>query len=228
MHRCCATTTTCSPSTSTPVASTCSPTTARWTPRRRRRLGGSALRPGLDLPLGGRPSLSGLEIRSPAAGTRSSGCAAASSPTGAATSRPATRRPRRRGTREVASHDGVTAGRGRARRRPGRGGHGRPEGRPAGSGAADVTSTEADLVAAASDDRLILPGAAPVAPPRIDVDTFAAEGVAALVKPGEAFEQTGISRTPWVRGSLDRRRRRARHAGLDGGAGLQRGAGSPA
>ena len=58
---------------------------------------------------------------------------------------------------------------------------------PRARSAADVTSTEADLVAAASDDRLILPGVAPVAPPRIDVDAFAAAGVAALVKPGEAF-----------------------------------------
>ena len=67
-------------------------------------------------------------------------------------------------------------------------------------GAADIASTEADLVAAAADDRLILPGIAPVAPPRIDVDAFAAAGVAALLKPGETFEQTGISRSPWVRG----------------------------
>jgi hypothetical protein len=66
--------------------------------------------------------------------------------------------------------------------------------------AADVASTEADLVAAASDNRLILPGIAPVAPPTIDLNAFAAAGVAALVKPHEGFQQTGISRTPWVRG----------------------------
>ena len=36
---------------------------------------------------------------------------------------------------------------------------------PQARSAADVTSTEAELVAAASDDRLILPGVAPVAPP---------------------------------------------------------------
>jgi hypothetical protein len=66
--------------------------------------------------------------------------------------------------------------------------------------AADVASTEADLVAAASDARLILPGVAPVAPPKIDLDAFVAAGVAALVKPTEAFKQSGISRTPWVRG----------------------------
>jgi hypothetical protein len=71
---------------------------------------------------------------------------------------------------------------------------------PRSRSAAGVTSTEADLVAAASDDRLILPGVAPVAPPTIGVDAFAAAGMAALVKAGEGFEQTGISRTPWVRG----------------------------
>ena len=71
---------------------------------------------------------------------------------------------------------------------------------PQSRSADDVTSSEADLVAAASDDRLMLPGVAPVAPPRIDLDTFVAAGTAALVKPGEAFAQTGVSRTPWVRG----------------------------
>ena len=67
-------------------------------------------------------------------------------------------------------------------------------------GVAGISTTEADLVAAASDDRLILPGVAPVAPPRIDVAAFATAGVAALVKPGEDFVQTGLSRSPWVRG----------------------------
>jgi hypothetical protein len=71
---------------------------------------------------------------------------------------------------------------------------------PRSRGAAGIAATEADLVAAASDDRLILPGAAPVAPPRIDLDTFTAAGLTALVQPGEAFEKTGTSRTPWVRG----------------------------
>ncbi len=67
-------------------------------------------------------------------------------------------------------------------------------------GAVVIAPTEADLVDAAADDRLILPGVAPVAPPRIDVDAFAAAGLAALIKPGETFAQTGISRSPWVRG----------------------------
>ncbi len=71
---------------------------------------------------------------------------------------------------------------------------------PRARGAAQVMSTEDDLVAAAADDRLILPGVAPVAPPRIDVDEFTAAGLAALLKPDETFEQTGLSRAPWVRG----------------------------
>ncbi len=67
-------------------------------------------------------------------------------------------------------------------------------------GSRDLDSREDDLVAAAADERLILPGVAPVAPPTIDVDAFAAAGVAALVKPGETFDQSGIDRSPWVRG----------------------------
>jgi hypothetical protein len=68
-------------------------------------------------------------------------------------------------------------------------------------GAADVARTEAELVAAASDDRLILPGLAPpVSPRRIDLGAFVSAGVAALVKPGETFEQDDVSRAPWVRG----------------------------
>ena len=44
-------------------------------------------------------------------------------------------------------------------------------------GAAPPTSRAArPAAAAASDDRLILPGVAPVAPPRIDLDTFVAAG----------------------------------------------------
>ncbi len=66
---------------------------------------------------------------------------------------------------------------------------------------ADVASTEAELVAAASDTRLILPGVAPVSPRRIDLDAFVGSGLTALVKPGETFQQTGVSRSPWVRGT---------------------------
>ena len=71
----------------------------------------------------------------------------------------------------------------------------REAGRGSGAGHA-----EADLAAAAADDRLILPGIAPVAPPTIDEASFAAAGVAALMRPGDTFAQTGIDRAPWVRG----------------------------
>jgi hypothetical protein len=63
-----------------------------------------------------------------------------------------------------------------------------------------VGNGEADLAAAAADERLILPGVAPVAPPTIGLDAFAG-GLAALVTPREAFEQNGSDRTPWVRGA---------------------------
>jgi len=64
-----------------------------------------------------------------------------------------------------------------------------------------IAVSEDDLVAAATDDRLILPGEAPVSPPVIDADAFAAAGLAALVHPGESFEQTSVDRSPRVRGS---------------------------
>ena len=83
---------------------------------------------------------------------------------------------------------------------------------PQARNAAGVASTEADLIAAASDARLILPGLAPVAPPGIDVDAFAAAGLAALVEPGEAFQQTGHQQDALGARRLERRRCRARHA----------------
>jgi hypothetical protein len=61
--------------------------------------------------------------------------------------------------------------------------------------------SEADLVAAASDVRLILPGLAPQAPPTIDSDTFASAGRAALVSADRTFEQTSLDRSPAVRGT---------------------------
>jgi hypothetical protein len=65
-----------------------------------------------------------------------------------------------------------------------------------------IDSTDDELVAAAADERLTLPGSnPPVSPPLIDSDTFASEGVAALVRAGESFDQTSIDRTPEVRGS---------------------------
>jgi hypothetical protein len=74
-----------------------------------------------------------------------------------------------------------------------------------------VGSQEADLVAAAADDRLTLPGRPPVAPPDLDLEAFAAAGQAALVvaKLGELFEQTSIDRSPevsgrWTDDELDR------------------------
>jgi hypothetical protein len=61
---------------------------------------------------------------------------------------------------------------------------------------------EADLVAAAGDDRLVLPGdAPPVAPPTLDPETFAAYGEAALVLDGESFTRGSVDRTPTVRGT---------------------------
>jgi len=63
-----------------------------------------------------------------------------------------------------------------------------------------VDSSQSDLAQAAADDRLILPGAAPVAPPVIDAAAFAAAGAAQLVGTGESFDQSGLDRSPWVRG----------------------------
>ena len=65
----------------------------------------------------------------------------------------------------------------------------------------EKTIGEADLVAGAADDRLILPGDAPVAPPALDSATFAEYGEAALVRDGETFTQTALDRTPFVRGT---------------------------
>ena len=99
---------------------------------------------------------------------------------------------------------------------------------PQARSAADVTSTEAELVAAASDDRLILPGVAPVAPPRIDVDAFAAAGVAALVQAGRGLRADRDQQVALGARRPERGRRRAWHRRLDGGAGLQPGRSSPA
>ena len=62
-------------------------------------------------------------------------------------------------------------------------------------------SGESDLVAAAADDRLKLPGDAPVAPPRLDPEKFETAGTAALVGEDEAFTRTSIDRVPEVRGA---------------------------
>lgn len=62
-------------------------------------------------------------------------------------------------------------------------------------------SSEAALVAAASDDRLVLPGQAPQAPPTIESDTFASAGQAALLTEDETFVQTSLDRSPAVRGT---------------------------
>jgi hypothetical protein len=62
-------------------------------------------------------------------------------------------------------------------------------------------ASELELVAAAADPRLSLPGDAPVSPPRLAAETFASAGVAALVVGDESFAQTSIDRTPEVRGS---------------------------
>ena len=64
-----------------------------------------------------------------------------------------------------------------------------------------VDRTDDDLVAAASDERLILPGDAPVAPPVIDQKAFADAGLAALVVTDESFDQASIDRSPQVRGT---------------------------
>jgi hypothetical protein len=61
--------------------------------------------------------------------------------------------------------------------------------------------TAADLAAAAGDDRLVLPGDAPVAPPSLDSATFATSGVASLVRDGETFTQTSLDLSPSVRGT---------------------------
>jgi hypothetical protein len=56
-------------------------------------------------------------------------------------------------------------------------------------------------VAAAADDRLALPGAAPQAPPTIDSAAFASAGEAALLADGQSFDQTVLDRAPFVRGT---------------------------
>jgi hypothetical protein len=61
--------------------------------------------------------------------------------------------------------------------------------------------SEATLVAAASDARLVLPGRAPQAPPTIASDAFASAGRAALLSRGETFTQTSLDRSPAVRGT---------------------------
>jgi hypothetical protein len=60
---------------------------------------------------------------------------------------------------------------------------------------------EAALVAAASDDRLALPGAAPQAPPSIDSAAFASAGEAVLLTEEQSFVQTTLDRSPLVRGT---------------------------
>ncbi len=57
------------------------------------------------------------------------------------------------------------------------------------------------LVAAASDDRLIVPGDAPVAPLGLDTGAFGTSGQAAMVRDGESFATTAYSRAPLVRGT---------------------------
>ncbi|HCB02809.1 MAG TPA: hypothetical protein DEQ43_00830, partial [Nocardioides bacterium] len=64
------------------------------------------------------------------------------------------------------------------------------------------TLPEADLVTAAGDERLILPGdTPPVSPPTLDPETFASSGEAALIPAGESFARTSLSRAPAVRGT---------------------------
>jgi hypothetical protein len=58
-----------------------------------------------------------------------------------------------------------------------------------------------ELAEAAADDRLTLPGVPPVSPPQLAGATFAAEGLAALLRDDETFVQTSIDRTPEVRGA---------------------------
>lgn len=58
-----------------------------------------------------------------------------------------------------------------------------------------------ELVAAAADDRLVLPGIAPASPPLINSGAFAEAGLAALVRQGESFDQTSIDRSPEVSGT---------------------------
>ena len=60
---------------------------------------------------------------------------------------------------------------------------------------------EDDLVAAASDPRLVLPGDPPPAPPTLEAGRFAAYGRVALVHEGETFTVTALDRTPAVRGT---------------------------
>jgi hypothetical protein len=64
-----------------------------------------------------------------------------------------------------------------------------------------VGGSEAALVAAASDARLVLPGDAPQAPPTIDSATFSTAGQAALLGDGRTFEPTSLDRSPSVRGT---------------------------
>jgi hypothetical protein len=72
------------------------------------------------------------------------------------------------------------------------------------AGSRAVTSaapTEEELVAAATDDRLRLPGDPPVSPPQLAGETFASTGLAALVGEDETFAQTSIDRAPEVKGT---------------------------
>jgi hypothetical protein len=66
---------------------------------------------------------------------------------------------------------------------------------------APVDSDEGDLVAAAADERLTLPGEAAVSPPLLDLATFAAGGQAALVRDDETFAESAHDRSPQVVGS---------------------------
>jgi hypothetical protein len=67
--------------------------------------------------------------------------------------------------------------------------------------ASGSVGSEAALVAAASDARLVLPGEAPQAPPTIDSAAFATAGQAALLAEGDTFDQTSLDRSPAVRGT---------------------------
>lgn len=66
---------------------------------------------------------------------------------------------------------------------------------------ADATLAEADLVAAAADERLTLPVGAAVSPPRLDPAAFAAAGRSLLVRGEEELVESARDRSPRVRGS---------------------------
>jgi hypothetical protein len=65
----------------------------------------------------------------------------------------------------------------------------------------DQDTAEEELVAAAADERLTLPGEAALAPPPLDLATFADAGRAVLVRDEETFEESAHDRSPQVVGS---------------------------